>query len=120
MKLGLSALFVLLCFAGGAAASTTTSAAVKVQRFANPVLCYLDTAAPEGDAMLVRAELQRREVACTSELKAEGQLAVERSFGLARLQATSVSLQRAQANREFRDRQEYLRAARCSRQQGYC
>ena len=113
MKLVSKVLFVLVCFAG-AAASTPYGTSEKVQRFATPELCFLDVAANEKDALLVRAELQRREVACTSELRAEGQRALEQAVRLARLQATSLSLQRASAAREMGDRRETARLIRCA------
>ena len=95
---------------------------MRVQRFSDPVLCYLDSAVNDSDAILVRAELGRREVTCTTELKSAGRHAVERVAGLARLQATSNSLLYARSAREIRDRQEVERMARCSRQlpQSYC
>ena len=122
MKSGSRLLFVALCFASGAIASTHTDSSMRVQRFSDPVLCYLDSAANDSDAILIRAELGRREVTCTTELKSAGRHAVERVAGLARLQATSNSLLYARAAREIRDRQEVERMARCSRQppQSYC
>ncbi|MEO8101404.1 MAG: hypothetical protein ABI790_02690 [Betaproteobacteria bacterium] len=95
MKLGPKAFFVLVCFATGATASTQPVPSIKVQRFADPVLCYLDAASTDSDAILVRAELQRREVACTAELKVEGLQAVEQLLLRRRLQAMTVSHQRA-------------------------
>ncbi len=95
MQLASKALFVLVCVATGTTASTQSAPSMKVQRFAEPVLCYLDGATTDSDAILVRIELQRREVACTPELKAEGQQAVEKLVRQSRLQAMTASHQRA-------------------------
>lgn len=106
---------VFACFVGSAAAVPSGTSA-KVQRFANPELCYLDVAANEHDAQLVRAELQRRDVACTSELRFEGKQAIEHTVRRTIFQATSVSLQRAREAREIRDRKDAERSVRCARQ----
>ncbi len=113
MKRTSKALFVLACFVGSAAAVPSGTSA-KVQRFTNPELCYLDVAANEKDALLVRAELQRRDIACTSELRSEGKQAIEQAVRHAQLQTASASLQRDRAARENHDRRETDRLANCA------
>jgi hypothetical protein len=105
---------VLVSFAGGAAAAMQSGTSARVQRFATPELCYLDVAAAERDALQVRAELQRRDVTCTSELRTEGRHALEKRVRLARLQAASASFQGATAAREISDRRETERLIRCA------
>ncbi|MEO8384247.1 MAG: hypothetical protein ABI583_03315 [Betaproteobacteria bacterium] len=113
MNIASKALFVLLCSAGAAFATTQAGRAAKVERIANPELCYLDAATNGTDATLVRSELQRRNVACTSELRTTGQVSIERA---ASFQAASVSIQRARAAREMRDVRDTQRQVRCANQ----
>ena len=113
MNFASKAFLVLLCSAGSAFATTQSSTAAKVAAFANPELCYLDVAAKEADAKLVRAELQRRDVACTSELRTTGQVHIERAMNF---QDASVSMQRARAKRELRDIRDVQRQGRCNNQ----
>jgi len=117
MKRTANALLALACFAGGAIASTNSTTA-KVQRFADPALCYLEVAAIEKDVQLVRSELQRRDLVCTPELRFEGRQVLEHTVRLANLQTISTSIQRANATREIRERQEILRSFRCATQSG--
>ena len=114
MKRMSTVFLVMVSFAGGAAATTQTGTSAKVRRFASPELCYLDVAADERDALRVRAELQRRDVPCTPELRTEGRHALEKVVRLARLQATSAFLQGATAAREISDRRETERLIRCA------
>ena len=114
MKMISKIMFVGVCLVGGATAATQNDTSATVQRLASPELCYLDVAANEKDALLVRAELQRRDVACTSELRTEGQHALEKAVRLARLQATRNSLQGAAAAREISERRETARLIRCA------
>ena len=114
MKRMSTVLLVMVSFSGGAAAAMQTGTSAKVQRFATPELCYLDVAADERGALRVRAELQRRDVTCTSELRTEGRHALEKRVRLARLRATSASFQGATAAREISDRRETERLIRCA------
>jgi len=113
------ALIVLTCFAGGvvtttAMATAQMSTAAKVQRFDNAELCYLDVAANEKDALLVREELQSRNVSCTPELRTEGKVALQQSVKLANFRTASQSLRNTNADRENRDKREVNRWIRCS------
>jgi hypothetical protein len=117
MKRIANALLVLACFTGGAIASTNSTTA-KIQRFADPALCYLEVAVIEKDAQLVRSELQRRDLVCTPELRVEGRQVLEHTVRLANLQTVSTSIQRATAAREIRERREIVQSFRCATQGG--
>lgn len=106
-------LVVLACFVGSAAA-IPSGAPAKIQRFTSPKLCYLDVAANEKDALLVHAELQRRDVACTPDLKLEGEQAIEQAARRAQLHTASASLQRERMARENQGRRETDRMANCA------
>jgi len=108
---------VLVCFAAGAGsavASTQMTLASKVQRFANPELCFLEGAATENDSVLVRDELNRRNVQCTSELRNEGKSTLEQTVRLSQLQINKAAQNRANAKREMNERQETDRLMRCA------
>ncbi|MEP7154813.1 MAG: hypothetical protein ABI905_03510 [Betaproteobacteria bacterium] len=117
MKRASSLVAILVCFAAGASsafAATEMTVASKLQRFANPELCFLEGAATENDTVLVRDELNRRNVQCTSELRTEGKAALEQNVRVAQLQAAKSWKSRAIANRDMRERQETDRLIRCA------
>jgi len=119
MKIG-SSIFVAFMFVAGAATASTQNASVKLQRVGNPTLCYLERAAIEKDVVLVRDELARRDVSCTSELAAEGQLAFQRSQSIARVQTVSNDVGSAMFYREYNDKQRHQRSVNCQLQRkGY-
>jgi hypothetical protein len=108
---------VLVCFvagAGSAVASTQMTVASKLQRFANPELCFLEVAATENDSVLVRDELNRRNVQCTTELRNEGKTSLEQTVRLSQLQMTKAAQNRATAKREMNERQETQRLMWCA------
>ena len=108
---------LLICCAAGAGsaiAATQMTLASKVQRFANPELCFLEVAATENDSVVVRDELKRRDVQCTSELRSEGKTALEQTVRLSQLQMIKAAQNRANAKREMNERQETDRLMRCA------
>jgi hypothetical protein len=119
MKIG-SSVLVAFMFVTGAATASTQNASAKLQRIGSPTLCYLETAAIEKDVVMVRDELARRDVACTSALAAEGQAAFQRSQSIARVQTVGNDMGSAVFYREYNDKQRHQRSVNCQLQRkGY-
>lgn len=115
---------VILFFAfaaGSAVASTQPSAAEKLTRVASPALCYLEQATVGRDTMLVRDELNRRNVACSAELVSTGEAIFQRSQATASMQKAGNDVATVRVARERYDRMMYERNINCSlKRQGYC
>ena len=122
MKLISSVLLVSAFVAGNAMASApSSSAASKLTRVTGPALCYLEQATAERDAVLVREELSRRNVACSAEQVAIGQAVFERTQATARMQKAGNDVAATRVARERYDRVMYERNINCSlKRQGYC
>lgn len=121
MKAASTVILFLAFAAGSAVASTQPSAASKLTRVTSPTLCYLEQATSERDAILVREELSRRNVACSAEQVAIGEAVFQRTQANARMQKAGNDVAATRVARERYDRMMYERNINCSlKRQGYC